>query len=174
MKNSELRRSVETDLRQKISAAKRIGEFQLAPVVQDSLLVTLTPFRGSPQLMNIAHFATQTAVKTAVVQHDSTPFTVVAAVRGSMHAMLNLSGHPMPSAIAVATGGLSALHSLELGRPEAYRKAVVSGIRTAVEELGMDWEFLRAVIVHLAKYYPDQTPQPLRPVDGPEQQISYA
>ncbi len=174
MKNFELRRHMEEDLRRAIAEEKRLGEFQLASVVQNSLLTSLSTLAGSPHMMKITHYATQIAVKSAVVHMNSSTFTVSEAVRGSMHATLNLSGHPMPTAIAVVTGGLSATHRLDLGRTEAYRKAVVSGIRAAVEDMGLDWEYLRSVIVHLAKYYPDLTPQPVTQIDGSEEEIVYA
>ncbi|UOF90879.1 hypothetical protein LSG31_00915 [Fodinisporobacter ferrooxydans] len=119
---------------------KSFGEFQLASVLEDSLLYNLHDHIDSPYLSRIAYETARISVSTAIEVMNLNEFIVCESVRGVIHSMDRLGGDPIDLAEIVAAG---ALHAVELASndeiSDAYRNAVLNGVRSATDDMGVNY-----------------------------------
>ena len=128
---------------------RKSGDFLLASVVQDSLLYNLHQHANSQHLMDIAHAAAQISIQSAIEHMTVNEFTIRESVRGVMHSMVSLGGNPTMMSVAVSTGAVEALSELENNVTNDYTQAVIAGICSAVEDMGIDSEKVRRTSGHV-------------------------
>ncbi len=136
-----------------MSKEKLSGDFLLASVVQDSLIYNLHHHADSETLLELAHLAAQVAVEAAATQMSNNIFAVKESVRGTMHSMVTLGGEPVLVAMAIATGGLEGIrNSVPAEDASQYAAALVSGVATAVQDLGLNDTHIVKAAEHIADH----------------------
>lgn len=128
------------------------GEFLLASVVQDSLLYNLHQYADSLDLIDVAHHAAKVAVQTSVEEMGQNEFCLCEAIRGVMHSMVSLGGEPATMTVAVSTGGMAGVYAAA-GDVSTSGRAIVIGICSAVEDMGIDAQRVRPVAEHVVRHF---------------------
>jgi len=121
-----------------IAKEKQSGDFLLASVVQDSLLYTLHHHAESRDLFRLAHDAAKISIQSAAAMMYFNEFTVCESLRGVMHSMVTLGGDPVSMAASIATGAVVAVQHAALGDAAKYKGAIVNGICSAADDLGIE------------------------------------